>query len=268
MKNKNISKYIICLLIVVFIIGSLVACDKNVSEDKKEELVYDWSDFNFPKICAENDIAEAKRWIEKVNEYEKHEDYRLSDLAESCYWGDIKREIVDETFSNSADYFGEGFYDLQEGYDLGFITKNDLRSISYRMNENRGYKGAEYILSPTNCGVYNSSTYNRVYVKSDYQPLPKSPEVVDETTINKIKEQVLEGIKNNEKFPSAELGDITFVEEEYCGSYNGYMAIVLTVHSNTWNFINGFTRENEITIEGVAMKKPYCGNFPVLWKIS
>ena len=60
------------------------------------------------------------------------------------------------------------FYTLEEAYSYGWLTKEDLKSIAYYLNGGRGNN--EELMSET------------------YQPLPKTPEALDDETKLEIKQ--------------------------------------------------------------------------------
>lgn len=82
------------------------------------------------------------------------------------------------------------FYSLEEAYENGLISKDDLRSIAYH--------------------------YNSADAETDFVPIPKSPESLSEETVNKIKRAYYD------KVGGENLG--ATVDDVYIGGYYGTYA--------------------------------------------
>lgn len=96
------------------------------------------------------------------------------------------------------------FYTLQEAYDTGYLTKEDVMSIAYYHNGGR---------------VYNEDIMNE-----DYTPIPKAPQELSENVSYKIRETVAldlrhSGIKN------AEADGVNIVH--YYGTYEDAVAVIV-----------------------------------------
>jgi len=87
------------------------------------------------------------------------------------------------------------FYSLQEAYDNGWLTQEDLQSLAY---------------------YYNVGSNDESFV-----PKPKNPESLSKETENMIIKTHLEGIKKD--FPTATISDVNIAE--YYGVYNDCIAI-------------------------------------------
>lgn len=89
------------------------------------------------------------------------------------------------------------FYSLQECYDNGYLTTEDLKNIAF---------------------YYNDENYD-----DSFEPTPKIPETLSNATENNIKQVYLNNLK--ERFPDATLGGIRITK--YYGTYDD--CVVVTV---------------------------------------
>lgn len=97
------------------------------------------------------------------------------------------------------------FYSLQEAYDNGWLTRADIMSIAYYKNRGR--------------------TYNEEIMSEDYEPLPKVPEVLSNLTELKIKSTAAKEYREKYNMQYAEADGFTITE--YCGTYNGCVAVMM-----------------------------------------
>ncbi len=95
------------------------------------------------------------------------------------------------------------FYTLQQAYDNSWLTQEDLKSIAYY--HNGGREGNEEIMG------------------EDYQPQPKTPEVIDKMTELSIKQTYCDNLRKQD---NAKPSGVTI--ERYYGAYNGCYAVVLS----------------------------------------
>ena len=129
------------------------------------------------------------------------------------------------------------FYTLQQGYDNGLITIEELQTIAY----------------------YHSNGHNCSYIT----PIPKDPESLDEETMQKIKNDALifllaqKGKDGKQKYPNATINDISVIG--YYGTYNGVIVAKIADGFNGWADMVETT-----IIAGVEFT--YSGVLPVLWK--
>jgi hypothetical protein len=131
------------------------------------------------------------------------------------------------------------FFSLQEAYDQGFLTVEDLKSIAY----------------------YQNLSYYQ-YIGSDdekYTPIPKNPDVLSTETEKAIKETQADILRNGilpEKTAKEE--DITILK--YYGTYNTYVAVMIT---------DAYTEYSQalrnITVAGVLFHYS-DGNSILIWK--
>ena len=116
-------------------------------------------------------------------------------------------------------YQGE-FYILQQAYDAGWLTQEDLKSIAYY--HNGGINGNEEIMG------------------EDYQPQPKTPEVLDKLTGRSIKQSYIDNFLTDK---NAKISGINI--EDYYGSYDNYITLMISdIYSGTtgdisWQTIDG-----------------------------
>jgi len=105
------------------------------------------------------------------------------------------------------------FYSLQEAYDNGWLTQEDLRSIAYY---HHGGKKA----------VKDNLEHKLVWMDEEegYTPIPITPEVLDAETEKQIKQTRVN--ERHDEGNKSKAKDISIVE--YYGVYNGCIAVMLT----------------------------------------
>ncbi len=131
-------------------------------------------------------------------------------------------------------YQGE-FYILQQAYDAGWLTQEDLKSIAYY--HNGGINGNEEIMG------------------EDYQPQPKTPEVLDKFTERSIKQSYIDNFLTDK---NAKISGINI--EDYYGGYDNYITIMI---SDTYSGTTGDI--NWQTIDGVKFYYN-SGNQIKIWR--
>lgn len=137
---------------------------------------------------------------------------------------------------NNLEPKGE-FYTLQQGYDNGLITIEELQTIAY----------------------YHSNGHNCSYIT----PISKDPESLDEETMQKIKNDGLillldqKDKDGKQKYPNATINDISVMG--YYGTYNGVIAVKIAGGFHGWAGMVETT-----IIAGVEFT--YSGVLSVLWK--
>jgi hypothetical protein len=131
------------------------------------------------------------------------------------------------------------FYSLQEAYDNGLLTQDDLRSIAYYQNG-----GSD---------------------DESFVPKPKSPVTLSAETESAIKESAAASYRaqkndNGESmYPNVVASDFTIIK--YCGTYNGNVAIML---SEIFSGSDPAVIE-EVVVAGVTFVYS-SGNRIVIWK--
>ena len=80
-------------------------------------------------------------------------------------------------------------YTPEYAFEQGFVTAEDIRSMAYYYHGGREYSAEDG------------------YIDTDYIPIRKDPENIDEATVEKIRETTAEYCA------------------DYCGTYNGYIAV-------------------------------------------
>lgn len=100
------------------------------------------------------------------------------------------------------------FYTLEEAYEAGFLTRDDLMSIAYYHNGGR--------------------QNNESVMAEDYAPKPKVPKELSEEISLKIRNTAAYDFRNDESVnaPKAVADDFKIIE--YCGTYNHCVAIMMT----------------------------------------
>ena len=112
-----------------------------------------------------------------------------------------KQEKIDGLERELAQKLPGTILTLQDASDKGLLTKEDLMSIAYRYD---GRKGNEEIMG------------------EDYEPLPKTPVVLDEITELKIKCAMAKNLWGKSGY-AEDVGG--FHIKAYYGTYNGCVAL-------------------------------------------
>ena len=94
------------------------------------------------------------------------------------------------------------FYTLEQAYDAKLVSKEDLLSIAY---------------------YYQGRKWNEEIIAEDFSPKVKEPDVLDEKTIDAIKETVVAILC--EEFKTADFKKEYVKYLSYYGTYNGAVAI-------------------------------------------
>ena len=94
------------------------------------------------------------------------------------------------------------FYSLQQAYEVGWLTKEDLKSIAYY--HNGGIEGNEEVMG------------------ADFEPQPKMPKVIDKMTELSIKQTYCNNLREES---NAKPSGVTI--ERYYGAYSNCYAVVL-----------------------------------------
>ena len=166
-------------------------------------------------ICGcNNDAVDMKKRLDALEESNGQLQNRVDELEKE---NDILWDVLYE-----CGFKDGGFYSLQQAYDAGWITKEDLKSIAYY--HNGGIEGNEEVMG------------------ADFDPQPKMPEAIDKMTELSIKQAYIDcyNLSGYGK-PSG------VTVENYYGSYNGCYAVVLdskyifypAVSVNKWETIDG-----------------------------
>ena len=120
-------------------------------------------------------------------------------------------------------------YTLQEAYENGWLTQEDLLSIAYYHNGGRAY--------------------NEEIMSENYQPAPKMPEVLSEETELKIKITAAKEYREKENMKYAEADGFTITQ--YCGTYGDCVAVMLKD-----KYTGAFQAVRTETIAGVNFRYP------------
>ena len=96
------------------------------------------------------------------------------------------------------------FYSLQEAYEAGYLTKEEIMSIAYYHNGGR--------------------VYNEEIMSEEYTPIPKR-------NVKKIRSTAAHGY--NERFPDQNAAADDFSINKYCGTYGDCVVVMMTdIYSN------------------------------------
>ena len=94
------------------------------------------------------------------------------------------------------------FYTLQEAYDQGLITLDDLKSIAYYQNG-----GSE---------------------DESFVPMSKNPEVLSNETEKAIKETIVYDVRKEDPVSGGEIKIINITIQNYYGTYNNCVAVMIS----------------------------------------
>ena len=139
-----------------------------------------------------------------------------------------------------SDNFGKisgAFYTVEEAYEAGYLTREDLMSIAYYHNGGREYN--------ENC------------MPESYQPAPMQPEEIDTATANAIKDEYIEEFR-----PDYEATREDIFIDHYYGCYNGAFAVIISDNFSDFPGVIDF-----VEIDGVTFYYPLV-NYIKIWKIS
>ena len=98
------------------------------------------------------------------------------------------------------------FYTLQEAYDNGWLTQEDLMSIAYYNNGGR--------------------TDNEEIMSEDYQPAPKTPEVLSESVAKSIKKAWAKRYNGDNTNQATDITEEMVNISEYYGTYKDCVAVI------------------------------------------
>lgn len=127
---------------------------------------------------------------------------RIEELEEQIRERDEKIEQLENELAEKCT---GTFYTLREAYVNGWLTQADIMSIAYYKNRGR--------------------TYNEEIMSEDYAPLLKTPEILSEETEFKIKSAAAKEYREKYNMQYAEADGFTITE--YCGTYNGCVAVMM-----------------------------------------
>ena len=139
-----------------------------------------------------------------------------------------------------SDNFGKisgAFYTVEEAYEAGYLTREDLMSIAYYHNGGREYN--------ENC------------MPESYQPAPMQPEEIDTATANAIKDEYIEEFR-----PDYEATREDVFIDHYYGCYNQAFAVIISDNFSGFPGVIDF-----VEIDGVTFYYPLV-NYIKIWKIS
>ena len=190
---KQVKIVCIALILGIVMIFGVVGCNEgaqNELQNKIDDLQSQIAEMEDRLAEMEDQLCERDATIEDLNGQIEKQDEKIEEL---------EKELAEKTVGT--------FYSLQEAYDNGWLTQADLMSIAYYHNGGRWH--------------------NEEIMNEDYEPAPKTPEVLSEITEFKIKCTALKEYKTEfSKTPSASIAKVEdFTITEYHGTYNGCIAV-------------------------------------------
>ena len=132
------------------------------------------------------------------------------------------------------------FYTLQEAYDNGYLTREDLMSIAYYH--------------------HNGREYNEETMPEDYAPIPKDPEELSESTSLRIRSTA--AADWNAEYPDDDATAEDFWIDYYYGTYGNCVAVMMTDNFTGYNQVLHASGVADITIQY------YDGNRIKIWRAN
>ena len=127
------------------------------------------------------------------------------------------------------------FYSLDEAYENGWLTQTDLKNIAYYFHTQGG---------------------DAERVDETFTPSPKSPEMLDEDTQNKLRRTYLDEVIDMPE------GSFTRVFlSDYYGTYNACVAVNITDDYHAYDYVI----EAEHSVGGVCFYN-YAAAFIQIWR--
>ncbi len=179
-------------------------------------------------LCGCNAGADLQKRVDALEESNSRLEERVDELER-------ENDLLWDMMSEMGLKDGE-FYTLQQAYDLKLITQEDLKSIAYY--HNGGVEGNEEIMG------------------ENYQPQPKTPEVIDKMTERSIK-QTFYNKYVNDKHDSITLKDIGVSYYWTCNN-----CIAVKIWCNGWGY---GTMCGEEIVDGVKIIYN-CVNEIKIWR--
>ena len=133
------------------------------------------------------------------------------------------------------------FYTLQDAYDQGLLTVDDLQSIAYYYYED--------------CIAHDHAECE------SFVPIPKKPLTLDTETQEAIKQEYLSGLLTLDYAQGATLDNITI--KNYLGTYGKCIIVGIIDDCALYDYLF----ETEHYIGGVLFRN-FCGNFARVWKLN
>ena len=188
---KKAKKVIIALFLGIVMVFGAVGCNAGVQDELQSKI--DALQSQIAEMEAQ--IGERDKTIEDLNG-------RLAETEEQLREHDERIEQLEKELAEKTE--GE-LYSLYVAYVNGWLTKSDIMSIAYYHNGGR--------------------TYNEEIMSEEYEPLPKTPEVLSNLTELKIKSTAAKDYR--EKFNIEDAVADGFTITQYCGTYGDCIAVMM-----------------------------------------
>jgi len=138
------------------------------------------------------------------------------------------------------------FYSLQQAYDNGWLTQEDLRSIAYYHHDGLNYSLEDLYKADA---ITREAIEKNMYYQNEngetieFVPSPKNPEILDAETEKQLKQTRANGLREEGRKIKAK--DVSIIE--YYGIYNSCVAAMLAekgseyLYSGNWRVIADIT---------------------------
>lgn len=178
---------------VLVMIMTLFACGSgNNLSNQIENLQAKLENLDAELADLQDEKAEMENWIEEFNNEKKALDNKIYEM-----------EIEIKILKNEP--FGD-YFPLEQAYEVGYLTQEDLKSIAYYQNGGR--------------------TGNEQIMDENYVPMPKTPATLDAKTERSIKETIAYFYRNSDKDPVPDAKAAYVNIMSYYGCYNGIVAFI------------------------------------------
>ena len=205
---KRVCIIFISLFLGIVMVFGIAGCDAGTSElqGKIDDLQSKLEEMNSRLEAMEGEISERNDTIEDLNTQLKQRDEKIEQL---------EKELAEKSPESAGT-----FYTVQEAYDNGWLTQEDVMSIAYYHNGGR--------------------THNEEIMSENYEPTPKTPHVLSDETQLKIKNTAIKEFRV--KFPNSIFAEDAkaddFTIKEYNGTYGDCIAIMTEdVYTGYWGVI-------------------------------
>ena len=214
---KKIKKVLIALVLAIVMVFGVAGCNAGAHNELQstiENLQSQIAEMEDRLAEMEDQLRERDTTIEDLNEQIKKQDEKIEEL---------EKELAEKTVG--------AFYSLQEAYDNGFLSYDELQSIAY-------YHQSQFI-NP-DFGM----SFNADLMGDNYQPIPKTSENLSTLLNLAIKQTMVNDL--NKRFDTDSFALDNIVIYEYCGTYNDCVAIRMLYSAGPDFAVNDITCEHTV----------------------